>query len=519
MDRPDEEFEDSATSTSLFDRRDREKVRNYVSFVAGAVRRHKIRFIAVFVSIVAATVGCLFALPKTYHVETKALAHATSALAVRGDGPGGESLTRVASETILRRDNLVALVRQTDLLRYTKEHRAPAQRAKAAVLKFFHTPEDSEADQLDALVRLLEKKLSVWTNEGGTTVTVGIDWTDAAMACRLVDAAQKAFLDARYAREITALTESIGILTSHTAALKADVDDAVSGIANMRAPRQVPSADTVPTNVSPRPYRIAATSRLAAPRVSEPDPDLQQLKVQMQDKTRMIDELEEARRHRLSELQGHLAEARTTYTESHPQIADLKQLIAALSEESPQVASLRQEVASLKAEYARRSATVADPPASANGPAGAVAGPLAGAAATPPQLSSDVMRLALDLRDDRDPGMVYARGQLRDAMDKYAGLRSQIQTAQIDLETAQAAFKYRYSVVAPARLPKGPTAPNTPVVLLMALLAATFCSLLFAVLADVRAGRLLERWQIEHLLERPILGEITVSHLEGSGYE
>jgi capsular polysaccharide biosynthesis protein len=115
--------------------------------------------------------------------------------------------------------------------------------------------------------------------------------------------------------------------------------------------------------------------------------------------------------------------------------------------------------------------------------------------------------------------MVYARGQLRDAMDKYAALRTQIQTAQIDLETAQAAFKYRYSVVTPAHLPRSPTKPNVPLVILAAFVAAVLCGLLFAVLADVRKGRLLERWQIERLLDRPILGEIALPRLEAPGFE
>ena len=63
------------------------------------------------------------------------------------------------------------------------------------------------------------------------------------MACRLVDAAQRAFLDARYAREITALSESIWILKGHTASLKADIDDAVVGIEGMRTTRDLPKAN------------------------------------------------------------------------------------------------------------------------------------------------------------------------------------------------------------------------------------------------------------------------------------
>jgi uncharacterized protein involved in exopolysaccharide biosynthesis len=509
------EPENLAAGASLFDRQDRERVRNYASFVAGSVRRHKVLIVAVFVSIVGATVGGIFAFPKTYHVETKALFQPNAALTVRGDGPGAESLTHVAGEMVLRRDNLVALVQQTDLLRYSRDHRAPVQRARDAIVHALRGKEDTEAERLDGEIMLLEKKFGVWTNESGSTVTIAIDWSDAPMACRLVDAAQKAFLDARYAREITALAESIGILSSHTTSLKADIDDAVGGIERMRPGADVAKADAAPQIPSPK-VLLPVASRPVAPRVSGLDAELQPLRVEMQAKLQAIEGFEEFRRHRLSELQAQLAEARTTFTESHPVISDLKQTIAALSVESPEVTTLRREALSLKAEYDRRSAaseaqaSAMGTPAFANAPA---------RVATPPQLPSDVLHVALDLREDRDPGMVYARGQLRDAMDKYASLRAQIQTAQIDLETAQAAFKYRYSVVTPAHLPTSPTQPNVPVVLLAAVVAGILCGLLLAVLVDVRAGRLLERWQIEDLLGRPILGEITLPRTEGMGFE
>src|SRR5579859_2979382 len=61
MNRVDEEFESLAAGASLFDRRDREKVRHYASFVAGSVRRHRFLTFAVFASIVGATVGALVA--------------------------------------------------------------------------------------------------------------------------------------------------------------------------------------------------------------------------------------------------------------------------------------------------------------------------------------------------------------------------------------------------------------------------------------------------------------------------
>lgn len=512
--RPEEEpAETLGASAHLFDRRDSQRFRSYAAFVWGSLRRHRLLFFFVFTSIMGATVGSFFLFPKTYHVETKALAQPTSALVVRGDGPSADSLTRAAADTVLRQDNLLALIRETDLLQYTRDHRAPVQRARDAIVRRLRGHDESEADQLDALVKRLETKLVVWTSDsantvGGSTVTIAIDWSDAAMACRLVDAAQQAFLAARYAREVTALSESIAILNKHATILKTDVDDAVAGIERMRpSGAEPPKPEGAPSASTPR-SRVLVMQRPAA---SRPHLEGASSTPEMQAKQRAIDELEDLRRHRLSDLQARLAEARAIYTENHPTIVDLKQSIAALSVESAQVTSLRQEIAELKAE--REDAALASSGSAPAPTATWVPAPSSGTAnttTTPPQLPSDVLRIALDLREDRDPAMVYARGQLRDAMDKYAALRAQIQGAQIDLETAQAAFKYRYTVVTPARLPRSPTVPNIPVVTFVAFVVSIVAGLLFVVLVDLRRGRLLERWQLERLLERPILGELAL---------
>ncbi|MGD0526163.1 MAG: hypothetical protein ABSE49_13515 [Polyangiaceae bacterium] len=366
-------------------------------------------------------------------------------------------------------------------------------------------------------MRRLESKLVVWTSEGtnsagGSTVTIAIDWPDAAMACRLVDAAQRAFLAARYAREVTALSESIEILTKHAGIMKTDVDEAVEAIEKMR-PANDASKAAGPAPASPSRPRVVLAPRPVAPHVSRPDAAPEPPSPEIQAKQRAIDELEDLRRRQLSELQARLAEARATFTESHPAIVDLKHSIAGLSVESAQVTKLRQEIVALRAaqDAASAAAESGAEPASAPPATWVPASPGMGAvSAAPPQLPGDVLRIALDLREDRDPAMVYARGRLRDAMDKYAALRAQIQGAQIDLETAKAAFKYRYTVVTPARLPRSPSVPNIPVVTLVAFVVSILCGFLLTVLLDLKRGRLVEPWQLERLLERPILGELAL---------
>lgn len=470
----------------------RGQLRNYAAFVTGAVRRHKRLVAAVLFTVLALSVAVVSTLPRTYHVEAKLLAQRNQVLAVRGDGPDSVAPTRGAAESVLRRDNLVAIVVETDLVTHYREHQSLSQRAIGAVLRPLQRDE-SDQDRIEAMADLLEKRLLSWTSE--STVTIAIDWPDAQMACRLVDAAQTSFLARRHALEITALAESISIIGSHAARLQANIDAAVAGVAKLHGGTPVAGDAGAPIGGSAwRPAARADGARL---------PELARLRVVIEAKQRAVDELDQARRQRLAEVQTRLVEQRATFTDNHPAIADLQQTIVVLSRESAQVKGLNQEVASLRADYQRESAAErAEAP-------GAPPAPLA----APAQLPGELLRLDQELREDRDPRSVYARAQLRDAMDKHAALRAQVQVAEIDLETAQAAFKYRYSVLTPAQLPKRPVKPNVILVLLAAFVGAVFASILAAVVSDVRGGRLVERWQVESLLDRPVLGEIHFGRL------
>ncbi|MGH7326884.1 MAG: hypothetical protein ACREJX_00910, partial [Polyangiaceae bacterium] len=233
-------------------------------------------------------------------------------------------------------------------------------------------------------------------------------------------------------------------------------------------------------------------------------PELTELKASIDADQKAIDDLEGDRKHRLADAQAKMTELRATLTENHPAVVQLKQTITALSTPAPQVAAKRADLGTLQAEFASKRAERRDDSA-----------PYVTSSVTtaPPQLPSEIMRLDSELRDDRDPTVVYARGHLRDAMEKYSALRAQIQTAQIDLETARAAFKYRYNVLTPAEVPRKPMKPNVLLVLLVALFAAIVSAVTIAVIADVRSGVLVERWQLETILGSPILGEIEIPRL------
>src|SRR5207248_9853386 len=134
--------------------------------------------------------------------------------------------TRGAAETISSRDNVRALMVQTDLLADWPRHRAPILRFKDWVLhKLRRDP--SEKELSDGLIGLLESNLLVWTTQDGM-VTIRLHWRDPVMAYRLVDAAQQNFLEKRHVLEVSTIVEQISILEGHAARLKEEVDERVA---------------------------------------------------------------------------------------------------------------------------------------------------------------------------------------------------------------------------------------------------------------------------------------------------
>lgn len=491
---------------------------NLLGYLFGSLQRHKPLVLGVFVGIFGATVSSLFLLPKTYHAETKLLTQRNLALALKGDNQN-DAPSRSAVGTIMRRDNLVAMIRQTDLIHEWYNHRAPLPHLKDIVVQALTKPE-TEQQTIDWMTDVLEKRMNVQT-PNDAIIQIGIDWPEKNLAFRLVDAAQQNYLESRHATEITAIAEQVAILQNHAAALRTDIDTAVDAIEKLRADRlakPVPTVATPPADVITKPRGPSSAATVAPPHhAAEPDPDLAQLKVTIEAKQRAITDLEEFRRRRLSELNASLAEKSAMYTDNHPTIIDLRQTIESLSTESPQVQALRADIERLQKELdgktaAAAAAAEAEPRPTSVFSAGARVG-------APPPLPGSIIRIEQEPADDRDPAMMYARTQLRDAMEKYSSLRAQIGTAQIDVDTAEAAFKYRYSVIEPPVLPKGPSKPSALVVVIAGLLGGILVAIFAAVAVDLRRGRFVARWQVERALDLPILAEIDLTTLAQHGIE
>ena len=441
---------------------DWQKVRRYAAFSLGSVRRRPFLFALVAGGMVVFAAVALAVLPETYEVESKLLAQRNSVLAVRSDTNPMDQPTRAAAETIMRRENLQDLMRQTEVLQEWPKRRAPLLRVKDWLLrKLGRAP--TEKELTEGLTDLLQKNFTVWTTPDGTTVTVKVHWPDALMAYRLVDAAEQNFIEKRHVLEVSTIAEQISILEGHAANLKNAIDAQVAELQRLRE-------ESMPKG---------GRSHVTRPRARAIDPEVLNLRVMLDSKRRAIADLEESRRRHFVELQTRLAEQRAVYAENHPMLLDLQRSIDSLRQESPQLAALRQEEQELRRQLSEH-------------PEGGE-GALPGA----PNIPAELFRA---FSPDEDSSVEYARAQLQYAAQQYAAMRGRIDAARIDLDTARAAFKYRYSVVTPPQVPRGPIKPKAPLVLAAALIAGLVLALFATTFTDVRAGVVLRRWQLEDLL-------------------
>jgi uncharacterized protein involved in exopolysaccharide biosynthesis len=94
------------------------------------------------------------------------------------------------------------------------------------------------------------------------------------------------------------------------------------------------------------------------------------------------------------------------------------------------------------------------------------------------------------------------------AVSSYEDLLSRIDAARIELETARAAFKYKYGVISPAELPRSAVSPRPSRVLVGGFVLAIFLSVFVAVGLDIAAGRVQERWQVSRSIGLPVLAEV-----------
>ena len=443
-----------------------------VAFAIHAVWRRKFLAACIFIGGVAASCAYLLLRTPTYHVETKILAQKQQPLAsvVR---PIDDVPTRSASDLIHKRENLITLIQRTGLYSEGGPARPPWY-MRSPLLRSLPSRSAGDDDPLNSVVTRLDKALLVTTGEG--TITIEIDWPSAQQAYRLIEAALQNFLEARHAQEITTIEEVVSQLQERASPLRKQLDDVIQEVQ-----REAPRDTSGPRATAPPSRSAAIGSRATRHAQGE---DVARLRSSLEAKQRAIRDMEDFQRKRLADLQAQLEEKRGIYSDAYPGVVSLQQDIDALSQESPRIAALRQEEANLRAEYSARLGKERVPEE-----------------AVSPAATPTASRRERELSPEQEE-------RLRDARFSYQQMVDRINAAQLELDAARAAYKYRYGVIWPAQVPKRPVSPKPQKLLGLGALASFLLAASAAILAEVRAGRVVERWQVERTLNLRVLAEL-----------
>ena len=439
----------------------RNGVLDLASFALAAVARNRVLTAAVFVACVALLAGYYVTRTPMYRVETKVLTQRPQALPSAIRSTVQDDPTRSAYEFVHRRENLLALIKQTNLYP-AAEGSVGADENALIRLPFFGNSQRPDND-LNHLVDRLDRDLIVTTNDG--VITISIDWPDASQGYHLVQAAIQNFLETRHLQEITAIDEVVSALQGRVVGLR-DQLDKVLGEAQRQAVRQEPA--------------LVRDEPLTPPVPTFDDEELAKLKALVDAKERAIQDVDEFRRRRLADLQAQLDEKRGVFTDAYPTVIALRQDIDALSKESPQILELREEHKRLLQQYLARLSGQQR----------------AGARGAGPRIAA------------RQANAVEQNDAVRDARFQYEQMLERLNTAQLELDRERAAFKYRYSVVWPAQVPTHAVSPHARKIFGLGLPVALAFAVLLATLLELRRGSVLRRWQVERTLGLPVLGEL-----------
>jgi uncharacterized protein involved in exopolysaccharide biosynthesis len=493
---------------------DLEQARELGGFIVRAARRRPRLTVFTFVSVAVVGLTAAATMPRVYSSEVKLLAQRSSAIrAISGNAnndPDANPTQNVAA-MIMRRDNLIALANDAHLVERFAATRPAALRFKDRVLQsIFGAP--SEEDKLLGMVFTLERQLVVSTNVDEAkeaNLTISVEWSNPRIAFDLVTLVQKNFLEARYDSEVAVINDGLSVLEDHAKTELDKVDAELAVYQKMVAERstamsaaqsaaKATSRPQAPMVLGPR----TSASGAAAP-VFIPDPEVTKA---LEEKRMQIRALEDARQHTIASLRQQLVQAQLTLTPLHPSVIALQQQLDAVSQTPPELAQLRSEERSLMTQLVppRLAPTASSTPALQGfgpRPFASLTAPAAdaGAAAEPDSLFFGM---------DRDGPLRLEESKLASAIREYEDAMGRIDSARVELEITRAAYKYKYTVVTPAELPKTPMKATARTVAMGSVLGGLLLALLLAAGIDLARGSILESWQVRRRLKLQVLGEL-----------
>ncbi|MDB4934155.1 MAG: Chain length determinant protein [Labilithrix sp.] len=449
-----------------------------------AKRRKGLSFVVMMICGALTVLGAIFA-PRSYEVESRVLVQKTSSLT----GPQQQyvspeemrNLAREYEEQVLARDNILAIVKQKNLVARWDDMRQPHRRLIDKINRKLGKPAPSDDEKFEALVSNIEHRMKVWVD--ATTVTVKLEWSEPLAARDIVDAAVKNFLDARFQSEVGVIPARLKIQEGFVAQAHKDLESAATELVRLQKANDPTKKINVlipqlPQGVNDKPVPIDA------------DPAL---KAKLEGVRGQIQTASQAKQQRLAELNQQLIEKQQTLAPGHPEVIGLKQTIAATEASQPAgLAGLKaqeQEILNEMAAQQQRAQAAAKAEARPVPRTVSVAAP-----APPPEVIA-----ATAPKSVQD-----AQVRFDTVTATYQTLVKQLQELQVQMQEQEAQYKNRYKITHPAEVPAGPKRPVALIAIAIGLLSTIAAVLMVAALADRFSGIFFEPRDVRDRLGLPV---------------
>ncbi|MFW6369251.1 MAG: hypothetical protein ACOC0J_01565 [Myxococcota bacterium] len=463
------------------------------SWLRTAVRRRAFMIVAVFSFIACGSAAAALFIPGSYTSRGRILAQSNIHLPVlanpnRAIPHAADTPARGVAPMVLSERNLERLIDETDLIDRWEIQRSPLLRLKDQAMELVLGPL-SEDEKRDALVELLKRKVIVFTEDD--VVNFQVTWYDPDTPVLLVQHLQDILLEERRARETGVISDALDILQQHGRELQEDIDRKLEDLRTMRE-----ELDSGRPRRAPRRRAV----RAPAPRSSPSRADqaaIADLRADLDHARRTYREIESQRQHRLVDVQSTLRQRSVDLGPMHPDILALERRVEALSQPSAEEENLRRRMERLQAEYLRKGGRTEElqdtsPRAVAR------------------QRLAHVFDELEEGEDEEDEAVAYARAQVALSISKYEDILERISGARIELDTANAAFKYRYDVVGEPRRPREPDGLPPLLFIVGGLFLGVTAGLFAGLGRELAAARILGSWQLPRHVGLPVLGEVEV---------
>lgn len=466
-----------------------------LGFVLRGARRHLLSCVAVFTLVAVIGVAAVYAIPPLYESTAKIYVTQNSALtASLASGRRGEDANaalRGLREVVLNQENLLALVREAKLADSWHRTRTwPLRWKDQAMAALFGPP--NRADLERALVELLETHMWVYAEEG-TSIRFTAWWRDPEAAFRLVQLAQRNFLNSRTSDEVASINRAIALLEAEQKRADDMISPAIKDMqqALAKARERTPLPPT-PASAEGAPARPAPARAAPAPASSEVNLE------RLQEIRRAQREVLDPWQRRLADLKFQLTELRAIFGPAHPTVTQQEAKLAAASETPPELARLRDEEAEL-VESVKSVGTAAETGSTIRRTS-----------------TAQPVRMPASLQREEDPEVAAARVRVETALAKSRDVSSRLDAARMEFATVEASAKHRYAVVEAPEQPNKPFKPKRPVLLAAALAVALLLGFLTGAARELATGRLVEAWQVRKL-GLDVLGEVDLEEFVKRG--